>query len=210
MRCLAVVLLLVMEVSAQQPDTYLYRFENSRFNISSVEVKLNAKGEGSIKYRKRDEDVEVNEELSLSQAAIQRFHSLISELNFLDSAENYNMGKNLEHMGTTTIRVTAASKEREVVFHYTSHKLMLRLVELFKAVENQHYRTSDLKFARQYSQLDLPKYLKILEGDLKSRKIAEPTQLLPLLEEISLDDTVPLIARNSAARIATQIKRIDY
>lgn len=204
-----VLMLVAVEVLAEQPDTYLYKFENARFSISSVEIRLNARGEGSIRYRKRDEDVEVNEEISLSQSAMQRFQELISEMGFLDSMESYDTGRNLEHMGTTIIRVNASGREREVTFHYTSHKSMLRLVELFKAVENQHYRTSELRFARQYSQLDLPKHLKMLEVDLKGRKIAEPTQLLPLLEEISLDDTVPLIARNSAAKIATQIRRTD-
>lgn len=202
-------LLLAIQVSDEQPDTYLYKFENSRFNISSVEVRLNSRGEGSIRYCKRDEDVEVTEGLSLSQSAMQRFHEIVSEMNFLDSVESYDVGKNLEHMGTTTIRISAAGREREVTFHYTSHRSMLRLVELFKAVENQHYRTNDLRFARQYSQLDLPRHLKVLEGDLKSRKIAEPAQLLPLLEEISLDDTLPLIARNSATKIAAQIRRAD-
>jgi hypothetical protein len=66
---------------------------------------------------------------------------------------------------------------------------------------------TELKFARQYSHLDLPKQLKNLEGELKRDKIAEPEQVLPILSEIALDDSLPLIARNSAEKLIKQIKK---
>jgi hypothetical protein len=185
---------------------YSYRFENPRFDISFVEIKLHENGEGNLLYKKRDEDSEIPVKLKLLPGTIYRLGELFNELRFLDTTESYQAEKQLPHLGTVTLGMKADQRSRETSFNYTSNRAALRLVELFRAIENQERRLIELTLARQYSPLDLPKQLKNLEDDLKRNRIAEPSQMLPLLTEIALDDSLPLIARNNAEKLAKQIK----
>ncbi|MCS6884592.1 MAG: hypothetical protein RMM17_08335 [Acidobacteriota bacterium] len=185
-------------------DTYIYRFENPRFEVSCIEVRIKSSGEGAVSYLSKGE--ETVERIVVPQTTLQRLKAIVSEMDFLDNAVEYDVGKHLEHMGVTIIRIESLGRSREVRFHYTSDKAMTRLVELFRSIETQCRRMKELSFARQYAQLDLPRCLKLLENDLRARKIAEPQQLVPLLEEISLDDSIPLIARNAATKLVALIR----
>jgi hypothetical protein len=97
-------------------------------------------------------------------------------------------------------------RHREASFNYSENRQIMKLVELFRAIDNQQRRVMEIKLARQFTPLDLPRQLKNLEEELRRERIAEPTQLLPLLSEISLDDGLPLIARDAAAKLAKQIQ----
>jgi hypothetical protein len=185
---------------------YRYRFENPRFDISFVEIRLMENGEGEMHYKKRDEDSDIPIKLKLLPGTMQHLAQLYDELRFLESTESYQADKQLPHLGTITIALRANGRERETSFNYTTHRACLRLVDLYRAIENQERRLVEIRLARQYSPLDLPRQLKNLEGELQRNRIAEPTQMLPLLSEIALDDSLPLIARNAAQRMAKQIK----
>src|SRR6185436_15628198 len=144
--------------------------------------------------------------LKMLPGTMQRLAQLYDELRFLDSTESYQADRDLPHLGTVTIALRANGRERQASFNYTTHKVCMRLLELYRAIENQERRLVEIGLARQYSPLDLPRQLKTLEGELQRNRIAEPTKMLPLLSEIALDDTLPLIARNAAERMVKQIK----
>jgi uncharacterized protein (UPF0147 family) len=46
-----------------------------------------------------------------------------------------------------------------------------------------------------------------LDSLLKRDEISDPSQMLPLLKELSNDERIPLIARNKAARIIKEIEK---
>ena len=64
----------------------------------------------------------------------------------------------------------------------------------------------DLSVARESQPLNAPKLMEHLETLLKRNGLSDAKQLIPLLKEISVDEHLPLIARNHATRM---LKKID-
>ncbi|MEW6733576.1 MAG: hypothetical protein AB1489_19765 [Acidobacteriota bacterium] len=206
---LLTVLWLFLPLSARAGDEtreYTYRFESPRFDITFSEIKVMANGEGQLRYKKRDEDEEILIKMKLLPATVGRLGELFETLRFLDSNESYQTDKQFPHLGTITLGLRAQGRAREVHFNYTENRTASQLVELFRAIENQQRRYEDMTLARRHTPLDLPRQLKNLEAELKKDRLAEPSQFLPLLKEITLDDSLPLIARNAADRLAKQIE----
>ena len=186
---------------------YKYHFENSRFDTTSVDINISDKGDGQLRFKKRDEDEEVLLAIKLLPDTINRLQRLYDELRFLDTIDNYQANAQLANLGTTTLFLKQGERSRSASFNYTDNRNAMQLTALFRAIENQYRRVEEIKLARQFSPLDLPKQLKNLEEELKRNRIAEPTQIVALLSDISLDDNAPLIARNAAGKLITMIKR---
>ena len=55
--------------------------------------------------------------------------------------------------------------------------------------------------------ISTPGQLRLLEGEFKSGYIADPQRFVPLLNELRLDEAIPLIARNHAERLLQMIKK---
>jgi hypothetical protein len=172
-----------------------------------VDINISSKGEGQLRFKKRDEDDEVLLPVKLLPETVNRLQSLYDELRFLDTLDNYQANAQLTNLGTTTIFLKQGERSRSASFNYTDNRSAMQLAALFRAIENQYRRTEEIKLSRQFSPLDLPKQLKNLEEELKRNRIAEPIQLVPLLSDISVDDSAPLIARNAATKLITMIKR---
>ncbi|MBI4850660.1 MAG: hypothetical protein HY819_02420 [Acidobacteria bacterium] len=186
---------------------YKYHFENARFEITTVDINISDKGEGELRFKKRDDDEEITLPIKLQPDTINRLQSLYDGLRFLDSIDSYQSNAQLANLGTTTIFLKQGERSRSASFNYTNNPTAMQLAALFRAIENQYRRVEEIKLARQFSPLDLPKLLKNLEEELKRNRIAEPMQIVPLLSDISVDDSAPLIARNAAGKLATMIKR---
>lgn len=193
--------------ASDEAHEFQYNFENARFDISFIEIRVRENGEGTLRFKKRDEDKEISLDLKLQPATIKRLEELYQTLNYLNSSDTYQAGRDLSHLGKITIGIKRDKQERSTSFNYTEHKVMAKLVELYRAIDNQQRRAMDLKLARQFTPLDLPRQLKNLEDELKRNKLAEPEALAGLLTEIKLDDSLPLIARNAAGKLLEQINK---
>lgn len=204
---LVVLVILPLVVLAQDESQYSYRFENPRFEVSLVEITIAHSGQASFHYKKRDSGEEDTLQLQVLPKTIETLQSLYTEIRFLDSTDSYQTNNNFQNLGTTTIGLKMGKRERQASFNYTSNRGVMRLTDLFRAFQNQQLNVIDIRLARQFTPLDLPKQLKLLEENVKKERIAEPSQLLPLLGEIAQDDGVPLIARNAATRLIMQIKK---
>ena len=64
----------------------------------------------------------------------------------------------------------------------------------------------DISIARQNQPLNAPKLMEVLESLLRREGLSDPKQLLPLLNDLSTDEHIPLIARNHAIRIIKKIR----
>src|SRR5262249_27207658 len=163
-------------------------------DISFVEIKLQGTGEGNLRYKKRDDNDEMTIDFKLLPATMRRLAEQFDEIHFLDGGgESYQADKQLPHLGTITLGMRAEGREKNTSFNYSNNRTVMKLVDLFRAIENQQRRQVELRLARQFSPLDLPRQLKIIEDEMKRGRIAEPEQMLPLLSEISMDDSLPLI-----------------
>jgi hypothetical protein len=190
--------------------SYRYLFENDRFTTPFLEVEFDAEGKGQFRFRKKDggqPGEEVVNKLAVSPAVVRQVQAALDELQFLESSEDYQFKKDFSHLGKVTITHASGGKQRTVSFNYTANPVMSRLVDLFRNVATQETRVFELESVRANDPLSTPAQLRMLETELRARHLADPARLMPLLEEIKQDESVPLIARNHAERLIQTIKK---
>ena len=136
-----------------------------------------------------------------------RIRQLYEITRFLDSSEEYQDKKDFSHLGWVSLSARQGQRERLAKFNYTTNKEITELSDIFRGIATQEMHLFDIETSQQFQPLDLPSLLDALESDLRLQRVAEPEQLIPVLREISGNDTQPLIARNHATRIIDSIKK---
>ena len=150
---------------------------------------------------------EISLKISLSPNLLSKVRNLFDMLNFLNSTEEYQHKKDFSHLGTMTISRSHNGSSRTVTFNYTSNQYLNELAETFRKIATQETRIFELETVRTNDPISTPAQMRMLESELRSRNIADPQQLIPLLEELRLDEGVPLITRNHAERLIKMINK---
>ncbi len=194
--------------SAAESSTvrYRYLFENERFTTPVQEIEFDGSGKGKFRFKRKEGDEIVNK-LEVSGAVLSQVKSLFDELNFLESTEEYQHKKDFSHLGKMSITHARNGKERTVSFNYTDNQSMNRLREIFSNIAIQETRIFEMETVRSTDPISTPAQLRYLEGELRSKHIADPQRFVPFLQDIKLDESIPLIARNHAERILQTIKK---
>lgn len=187
-----------------------YKFENPRFYISIIEIDLDGKGTGELRFKRGESDEIIDRKLKLLPATIARIRQLYLNTRFLDSTEEYQDKKDFSHLGWVSLSAEQGERKRKVKFNYTTNKEIAELSDIFRGIATQEMHLFDIETSEQYQPLDLPRLLDALKNDLRLQRVAEPEQLLAKLREIANNDTQPLIARNEAKRIIDSIKKGDF
>jgi hypothetical protein len=186
--------------------SYHYKFENERFTTPLQELEFDGSGRGQFRFKKKESEEIVND-LTVSSLVLSQVQSLFSQLNFLASQEDYQHKKDFSHLGTVTISQSQNGKERTVKFNYSDNPAMSQLREIFQNLVNQETRFFELETVRATDPLSTPAQMRILDDDLKSKRIADPQRFVPLLKDLKLDEGVPLITRNHAERLLQRINK---
>ena len=187
-----------------------YKFENQRFYIPFIEIDLNAKGEGELRFKRGESDEIIDLKLKLLPETVARIRELYEKTRFLETDETYQDKKDHSNLGWVTLTVSLGERQRSARFNYTPNLEIKEVADIFRALANQQMDLFDIETALQYQPLDVPGKLEALENDLKLERIAEPPQVLSPLRDIARNDTAPLIARNHAKRIITAIEKGKY
>jgi hypothetical protein len=185
---------------------YHYLFENPRFTTPVQELEFDGSGQGKFRFKRKDADEVVNK-LSLSPEVLSQIQLLLDDMNFLASDEDYQHKKDFSHLGNMTIGYSRGGKERTVKFNYTENQSMNRLSDIFRNIVNQETRIFELEAVIANDPISAPAQLRILENELKSKRVADPHRFDPILKNIKLDEGVPLIARNHADRLLQMISK---
>ena len=185
---------------------YHYRFENQRFTTQLQELEFDASGHGVFRFKRKDETEIVNQ-LQVTATVLEEINSIFSELNFLSGSADYQHKKDFSHLGKTTISLRRGGKERVVILNYTENPAMSRLIQIFRNIATQENRIFEIETIRLSDSISIPAQLRLLEGEFKSGYIADPQRFVPLLNELKLDEAIPLIARNHAERLLQMIKK---
>jgi len=185
---------------------FYYLFENERFTTPMQEVEFDGQGHGTFKFKRKDSDEIIND-LSVSPALLMQINELFAELNFLGSQEDYQHKKDFSHLGTVTISMSRNGKERTVKFNYTENQPLNKLREIFQNLTVQENRVFEMETIWTNDPISTPAQLRMLESELRSKRIADPNRFVPILKEIKLDEGVPLIARNHAERLLQSIRK---
>ena len=184
-----------------------YTFENPRFYIPWIQLDLSSEGAGTVRFKRGESDDTLDRKVKLAPSTLSRIAELIARSGFLTSAEDYQSKRDFAHLGWMTISVNQGGKQRSARFNYTMNQDISELTEIFRSISNQAITLFDIDLAIQHQPLDLPRMLDSLENELHLERFAEPDQLIPTLRDIAQDDTLPLIARNHATRLISNIQK---
>ena len=186
---------------------YFYEFAQPQFYVRHIEIEHDANGRGRITFERLNEETGITEPLELSAAAWARISALWQALHFLDSEENYQSEKQFPHLGTMRLRMEQESRKRTAEFNWTRNKDASALVDEYRRAADQAILVFEISVARESQPLNGPKLMEQIESMLNRKSLSDPQQLVPLLQDISNDEHLPLIARNHALRLIKQIEK---
>lgn len=186
---------------------YSYEFSQPKFYVKHIVLQHDANGRGTVTFERLNEDVPVVEPLELSADALARINAAWRGLGFLESDTNYQADKQFPHLGTMKIGVERGDRKRLAEFNWTNNTDASTLVNEYRKAADQAILIFDISVARENQPLNAPKLMEAMESMLKRNALSEPKQLLKLLQELSTDEHVPLIARNHALRLIKQINK---
>jgi hypothetical protein len=189
------------------PTRYSYEFTKAEFLVSHILIEHDALGRGKITFERRGEETPIVEPIELSISALGRVLGLWTELRFLDSDDNYQSSKSFAHLGTYKLRMDDSKRRRTAEFNWSKNKEAWTLTNEYRRVSDQAILIFNLKLAREMQPLNAPQLLDEMETLLIRDGLSDPYQLVPLLNELKIDEHIPLIARNHADRILKKIEK---
>ena len=189
------------------PTRYSYDFAQPQFIIRHILIQHDAQGRGTITFERKGEETPIVEPVELSTAALGRILALWTELRFLDSEENYQAAKDFSHLGTYRLHMDDSRRQRTATFNWSSNKQAWLLANEYRRVADQAILIFDLKLARELQPLNAPQLMDLMERLLTRDGLSDPRQLVPLLNELRIDEHIPLIARNHADRLLKKIEK---
>lgn len=186
---------------------YTYEFSQPKFNISHIVVEHDVNGRGTVTFHRLNEETPVVEPLNLSPAVLERIKLAWQSLQFLDSNTDYQADKQFPHLGTMKIGMQQGERKRVAEFNWTNNDDASTLISEYRKAADQAILIFDISIARENQPLNSPKLMEVMESYLKRNALSDPHQLLGLLQELSTDEHVPLIARNHALRLIKKIQK---
>ena len=197
------------EDNKKPPDTtrYFYEFTQPEFLVRHILIEHDATGRGKITFERKGAEVAIEEPIELSIGALGRVLGAWAELHFLESTENYQSDKQFSHLGTMRLRMEHDSSKRTAEFNWTNHRVASLLINEYRRVADQAILIFDISVARETQPLNTPKLMDEFELQMKRNGLSDPQQLVPLLNDISTDEHLPLIARNHALRLIKTIEK---
>lgn len=185
---------------------YTYEFSQPKFIVKHIVLEHDANGRGTVTFERLNEDTPIVEKIELSPAALARITAAWQALQFLDSNTNYQADKQFAHLGTMRIGMEQGTRKRVAEFNWTQNSDAETLVNEYRRVADQAILIFDISVARENQPLNAPKLMEVMESLLKRQGLSDPQQMLPLLEDLTTDEHVPLIARNHAQRLIKKIR----
>ena len=186
---------------------YSYEFSQPKFYIKHIVLEHDVNGRGTVTFERLNEDTPVTEPIELSADVLARINAAWQALQFLDSSADYQANKQFPHLGTMRIGMARGERKRVAEFNWTNDKNAETLVNEYRKAADQAIWIFDIAVARENQPLNAPKLMEGMESMLKRNALSDPRQLLKLLQDLSTDEHVPLIARNHALRLIKQIQK---
>ncbi len=192
--------------AATSVPTFFYEFTRPGFTYSKISIEHDDNGKGSITFEKKDLDESISDPIAISSATLEQITAALDELNFFDSAENYQYEKDYSHLGTSKFTFIRGDKKRSTEFNWTDNKAAKTLADIYRKLTNQYTWEFEINVSRENQPLQSPGIIAVLDSYLRRNEIADPNQMLPFLKDLHEDDRLPLMSRNHIDRL---IKRIE-
>lgn len=188
------------------PD-FIYEFTRPGFVYSKIRIVHDDAGKGTIEFEKKELDETFTDPLRVSQKTLTRINELLGELDFFNSAENYQYEKDYSHLGTARFTFIRGEKERTAEFNWTTNAAAKELADIYRGLSTQYVWQFEVNVSRENQPLQSPSLIDALDGYIRRKEIADPEQMLPFLKELYNDDRLPLMARNHLDRLIKQIEK---
>jgi hypothetical protein len=197
------------EENKKPADTtrYSYEFTQPEFTVRHIVIDHDATGRGKVSFERKGEETAIEEPIELSTAALGRILSAWTELRFLESTENYQSDRQFPHLGTMRLKMEHDSQKRTAEFNWSNNKSAWALANEYRRLADQAVLVFDIAVARESQPLNMPKLMEEFELRLRLNGLSDPKQLIPLLQDISTDEHIPLIARNHGLRLIKKIEK---
>ena len=186
---------------------YTYDFSQPNFLYSHIFIEHDESGKGKITFSKQNFTEEITDPIQLSAATLEKLENIRQVLNFLDSKEDYQYEKDYSHLGNMIFTMKKDGRDRTAKFNWTGNADAKSLADEYRKIGNQYIWLFDINVARENQPLESPRIMDALDSLLKRNEISDPNQLVPYLKELSNDERIPLISRNHATRLITQIEK---
>ncbi|HKY44929.1 MAG TPA: hypothetical protein VJM50_17690 [Pyrinomonadaceae bacterium] len=186
---------------------YTYEFSQPKFVVNHIVLEHDANGRGTVTFERMNETTPVVEPIELSPAALERIQASWQALQFLESETNYQADKQFPHLGTMRIGMQRGDRKRVAEFNWTNNSDASTLVNEYRKAADQAILIFDISVARENQPLGVPKLMEAMESMMKRDALSDPRQLLKLLQDLTTDEHVPLIARNHAQRLIKKIQK---
>ena len=186
---------------------YTYEFSQPKFYVKHIVIEHDANGRGTVTFERLNEDTPISEPIELSTYALARINASWQALQFLDSDKDYQSDKQFPHLGTMRIGMQRGERKRVAEFNWTNNSDASKLVTEYRKVADQAILVFDIAIARENQPLNAPKLMELFEALLNRDALSDPRQLLKLLQDMSTDEHIPLIARNHALRLIKKIEK---
>ena len=186
---------------------FTYEFTQPQFTIRHIVIEHDANGRGKITFERLGEEDSIVEPIELSPAVRTKITGLWEALRFLDSETDYQSDKQFPHLGTMRLRMEQGARKRTAEFNWTHNDSAAALINHYRQVADQAILLFDIAVARENQPLNAPKLMEVVESMLRRSALSDPRQLVPVLKEITIDEHLPLIARNHAKRLIKQIEK---
>ena len=186
---------------------YSYEFRQPTFIVSHIHIEHDQRGRGKVTFERQIDPEPLVEPLTLSAAALQRITALWEALRFLETDVSYQSEKQLAHLGTMRLRMTRGKRERTAEFNWTHDRDAFALVNEYRRAADQALLVFEIGVALENQPLEMTRLLNRFDILLERNGLSDPTQLVPLLRELNVDERIPLIARNQAERLLKKIEK---
>ena len=186
---------------------YSYEYSQPTFYVKHIRLEHDANGRGTVTFERLNEDTPVTEPLELSPDALARINTAWQGLRFLESETNYQADKQFPHLGTMKIGMQRGDRQRVAEFNWTNNTDAETLENEYRKAADQAILIFDISIARENQPLNAPKLLEGMESLLRRNALSDPRQLIKLLQDLSTDEHIPLIARNHALRLIKKIEK---
>lgn len=186
---------------------FSYEFSQPEFDVRRVVIEHDAAGRGQITFERKNEATPLTEPLAISPSAFARIAAAWEALKFLDSDASYQSDRQFPHLGTVRLRMRRDGRERTAEFNWTHNEQASALAREYRRLTEQQLFVFDVGVARQYQPSETVRVLKRLEILLDREELSDPKLLTDLLRDLHMDERIPLIARNHAARLLKKIEK---
>ena len=187
---------------------YYYEFDRPGFTYSRILIEHDDAGKGAISFKKDGFEDLLTDPIQLSTATVEKLKASFAALKFLDSTDNYQYAAHdFSNMGNVTITLKKDGRARTAKYNWTENKDAKFLMDEYRRIGNEYTWKFEMIVARENQPLQTPGLMDALDSYFRQNEISDPPHLMPFLTELSVDERLPLIARNRAAKLIKQIEK---